>query len=121
MEQLVTFSLDNLGLSALTLVLVVPWKEYTHFNIHHSHQASASAFKWTLDRSKCTNASVNAGARCEHSFYSVRVLKAAIYSQCECKNFFFKCFRHIKEHYEGKMQFNDSDMTPEELEFHYFK
>ena len=33
----------------------------------------------------------------------------------------FLPFRHIKEHYEGKMQFNDSDMTPEELEFHYFK
>ena len=29
--------------------------------------------------------------------------------------------RHIKEHYEGQLNFNETDMTPEELEFHYFK
>ncbi|KAK2160281.1 hypothetical protein NP493_1658g00002 [Ridgeia piscesae] len=28
---------------------------------------------------------------------------------------------HIKEHYEGKLAFNESAMSPEELEFHYFK
>ncbi len=29
--------------------------------------------------------------------------------------------RHIKEHYDGKLNFNETDMRPEELEFHYFK
>ena len=30
-------------------------------------------------------------------------------------------YRHIKEHYEGKATLDESQMTPEELEFHYFK
>ena len=30
-------------------------------------------------------------------------------------------FRHIKEHFEGVAEFNESAMSPEELEFHYFK
>merc|ERR1711862_611916 len=28
---------------------------------------------------------------------------------------------HIKEHYEGKADIDESKMTPEELEFHYFQ
>ncbi|XP_013379286.1 multiple coagulation factor deficiency protein 2 homolog [Lingula anatina] len=28
---------------------------------------------------------------------------------------------HIQEHYEGKVEFNTSAMSPEELEFHYFQ
>ena len=71
-EQLVTFFLDHLRVyQLLILVLMVPWKEYTDFNYINASVKNPMV----LDRSKCISVSVNAGARCERSFNSVRVLK----------------------------------------------